>query len=791
MNPHVNRVVGNDQARPEQIRSVPARYSAFISYSHQSDAKVAGELQHALQQFAKPYYALRAVHIYRDQTDLAANPALWSRITDALDSSEFFLLLASPQGAQSKWVKREIRHWLERHQGRPDNLLVLWTDGSLVWDDMSNDFDWTRTDSLPPLLDADPDDTAPLRFAGTFREEPMYIDLRWTRKEKHISTRDPIFLDQIATIASELRGQSKSELVGKDVAQHRRARTIRASAVATLTVLTLIATTFGLVALQRQREARNAQALAERRLVEANLARDREKAQREIAEEQRNRAIWQGLVREAPRQLTDGNDELSALLTRQALLFHNLTLEQPKRLVEEMLLRISKLPSFSYKVGSSHSSVAFAEHGARLAFASDEDNGIQLWDLRQPSAAPLVIRVPEKVVGPLAASFDGTRLASGSIDNTIRIWELRRPNAPPLVLKGHEAPLASIAFSRDGTRLASGSVDNTIRLWELRRPGMLPLVLRGHEAGVNSLAFSPDGTRLASSGSYDTTIRLWDLRLPSSPVLVLKGHKSTVESVAFSPNGRVVASCSDDQTILLWDVRQPGTSPLLLKGHDGYILSVAFSPDATRLASGGTDRTIRLWDLEHPGTDALVLDGHKNPVDSLAFSPDGTRLASRSSEAIRLWDLRQPGAPASVLRGNEYSVLSVAYSPDGMHVASGGEDNTIRVWDPNHPNVMPLLLKGTRGSVNSVAFSPESTRLASGSDDSTVRVWDIRQPSAPPQLLYKSDWTIKSVSFSPDGTQVAFGSDTRIRLWDLHNPTAEPRTLDGHDHVDALIHHRK
>ena len=43
---------------------------------------------------------------------IAAAPALWSRIADALDQSSHFILLASPNAAQSKWIKREIRYWL-------------------------------------------------------------------------------------------------------------------------------------------------------------------------------------------------------------------------------------------------------------------------------------------------------------------------------------------------------------------------------------------------------------------------------------------------------------------------------------------------------------------------------------------------------------------------------------------------------------------------------------------------------------------------------------------------------
>src|SRR5271166_996178 len=89
-----------------------ARYCAFISYSHAASALVARGLQKWLQTYAKPWWHWRAVNVFRDETDLTAAPALWSRIALALDQSSHFILLASPNAAQSKWIKREIRHWL-------------------------------------------------------------------------------------------------------------------------------------------------------------------------------------------------------------------------------------------------------------------------------------------------------------------------------------------------------------------------------------------------------------------------------------------------------------------------------------------------------------------------------------------------------------------------------------------------------------------------------------------------------------------------------------------------------
>src|SRR5215467_14170164 len=122
-------------------------YKAFLSYSHDSDERLAASLQSSLSRFAKPWYRLRSMRIFRDKTSLSANPALWHSIEQALSESEFFLLLACPAFAKSRWVQQEIQWWLQNRS--IGNLLIILTDGAIVWDTAAQDFDWGRTNAIP------------------------------------------------------------------------------------------------------------------------------------------------------------------------------------------------------------------------------------------------------------------------------------------------------------------------------------------------------------------------------------------------------------------------------------------------------------------------------------------------------------------------------------------------------------------------------------------------------------------------------------------------------------------
>ena len=228
------------------------RFDGFMSYSHAADDLLAVRLQHALQTFAKPWWKRRALRVFRDQGSLSANPHLWSSITEALDSSEWFIVLASPGAAASPWVEREVSYWLEHKD--PNRILPVLTDGVLVWDEEAGRFD--PVSAVPPSL------------AAAFREEPRWIDVSWPEEETQLDLRYPRFREAVADIASALRGVAKDDLESEEVRQHRRTRRTAWAAGIALVFLALIAGFGGVIALDQRNEAQ-----VQRELAEAETAR--------------------------------------------------------------------------------------------------------------------------------------------------------------------------------------------------------------------------------------------------------------------------------------------------------------------------------------------------------------------------------------------------------------------------------------------------------------------------------------------------------------------------------------
>ncbi len=228
-------------------------HDAFISYSHAKDRAIATALQLVLQKLGKPWYRRRALRVFRDDTSLSATPELWRSIEQALRRSRFFILIASPEAAASKWVGREVAFWLEHN--RPDTILIGLTGGELLWDEREGDF--SRSGAIP-LPDA---------MVGRFASEPKWVDLRAYRDK--VSSGDARFLELGADFAAGIRGMPKEDLLSEEVRQQRRALKLASSAICALLVLAAAALWQWREAVTQRREAVTQSERAERTLAQA------------------------------------------------------------------------------------------------------------------------------------------------------------------------------------------------------------------------------------------------------------------------------------------------------------------------------------------------------------------------------------------------------------------------------------------------------------------------------------------------------------------------------------------
>ena len=201
------------------------KFNAFISYSHAADGELAPSLQTALHRIGKPLFKFRALSIFRDSTSLSATPHLWGSIVDALGKSDYFILLASPEAAQSEWVKKEVEFWLQNRS--IDKVLIGLTDGNILWNQAQNDFDWNQTNCLPELL------------KERFQSEPLYVDFRAAKHKNDLSYDHPEFRSKAALIAAAIHGKPMNDLIGEDVRIRKKTFRIVYSVIAILVSLSI------------------------------------------------------------------------------------------------------------------------------------------------------------------------------------------------------------------------------------------------------------------------------------------------------------------------------------------------------------------------------------------------------------------------------------------------------------------------------------------------------------------------------------------------------------------------
>lgn len=736
--PHPGPDEDPEDAAPKQ-HDKPT-YDAFLSYSHAADDRLAPAVQRGLHQLAKPWYRMRALRVFRDQLSLSANPDLWATITAALESSRYFILMASPKAAASPWVQREVEYWKSYRE--PGTFLIVLTEGRIVWDHTTGDFDWTHTTALPPQL------------RGWFDADPLWVQLGWARGDNQLSLRYSQFRDSIATLAAPIWGVAKDDLDSEDVRQHRLTTRVRNGGIAILTLLTVVSLVLGIVATQEAHQAQVA-------------------LQRAVSRELSTRS----------QALGDIDPVVSKLLSVAAW-----------RLDPTADARAAMIAAFN-RPGIA----VFPDGGGPVAVSPDRRilatgnaTTVRLWDAvsHKPIGAPLTGHTG--FIGTVKFSPNGNMLATGSADGTVRLWDTASHQQIGDPLTRDNEVVRAVTFSRDGGMLAIGSDNGTVRLWDTASHRPIGEPFHGYDTG--SVAISPDNHTVAFFGK-DSTVRLWDIPSHTQIGAPLTGFTGSVIAVAFSPNGSTLATGGYDGAVRLWDVASHSQIGDALTGFKGSLASfgvnfVAFSTDGATVTASGSDGTVRSWDVSSHTQIGDALSGGVS-IHGAAVSSDGDTLAvSNDNGTVRLWDLtsrNERGTP--LINGGGSS--SAAFSPDGRTLAVGDTNGTVRLWNTaSHAESGAPLTDPTSAAITAMVFSPDGHTLAVGGHSSKVRLWDVATHTPIGDAL--TNWA-EPIAFNPDGRTLITNdasSSKGLRVWNVmtHMPIADlqPDRSDGSDHFASM-----
>ncbi|KAG2401716.1 hypothetical protein LR48_Vigan02g196300 [Vigna angularis] len=316
---------------------------------------------------------------------------------------------------------------------------------------------------------------------------------------------------------------------------------------------------------------------------------------------------------------------------------------------------------------------------------------------------------------------DAALVATGGGDDRGFLWKIGQGDWA-FELQGHEESVSSLAFSYDGQRLASGSLDGTIKVWDVSG-NLEGKKLEGPGGGIEWLSWHPRG-HILLAGSEDFTIWMWNTD-NAALLNTFIGHGDSVSCGDFTPDGKIICTGSNDATLRIWNPKS-AESTHVVRGHPYHtegLTCLTINSTSTLALSGSKDGSVHIVNI----TTGRVVDNnalapHSDSIECVGFSPSDSWAAVGSMDKkLIIWDIEHliPRATCE----HEDGVTCLTWL-GASYVATGCVDGKVRLWDSRSGECVKTL-KGHSDAIQSLSVSVNRDYLVSASLDGTACAFEV------------------------------------------------------------------
>ena len=427
--------------------------------------------------------------------------------------------------------------------------------------------------------------------------------------------------------------------------------------------------------------------------------------------------------------------------------------------------------------------------GQELVIARDDGN-VELWTLKDGKRRNLQPRMPD-LVTCITFSGNGTKLLAGSeIDKdgkgTIQLWDLRKPQEAAVVMK-QKGTVSEIAVDNDGVFAASiysgdpidpAGADGAATTWDLRLGQAVgdPIEV---DKGLLHVAIEPVH-ELIALGMNKGEVFVGNFR-NGGEVLPPLSHPSSVTSLSFSADGQSVVVGDGGGYVHVWNLSD-GKLRFPTRKHDGEILKAMPAVDTSLITTISRHGDVSVFDVQ---TGALLTSHIEHVIKDAKFTRDGDLmvLAPSGIPFVQVWDIHERMSVRKFVDVLDKNLITRIKGPDNSPeqlrrseagganrkksmYAAADPDGTVFIYDAKtlKPIGKPIFHPP---AVGAVTLTQDEKLLITSGRDRAVRVWDLATREN--IVTMQHDSYVPVIALSPDDQRlVTVTDDGEMRVWELH-----------------------